>query len=113
MSSVPNQWDFIDNVDNHFKFDFTQSFDEQIVKLKSVNGGAFKRGSHNYFVLEALFYGNTVDDYMNRPTGANGMPINNIRTRVAQLRNEWNICIGSRWSPAGKFKEYMIYGRES
>ena len=108
-----SSWDFGANENDHVIFDFTQSFDEQASGLRSINGGVFKRGSHNYFVLRALFAGYTIDDYTHRPLGANGMPVNNIRTRVAQLRNEWNICIGSRWSPAGNFKEYKIYGREA
>ena len=104
-------WDYSDNIDTHFKFDFTQSFDEQISRLKSNSGGAFKRGSHNYFILRALFLGHTIDDYRHRPLGADGYPLNNIRTRVADLRNEWNICIGSRVADGKKHKEYQIYGR--
>jgi len=92
-------------------FDFNASFDEQCSRLRSQKGGKFKRGSHNYYVLRALFEGHTIDDYEHRPLGANGKPINNVRTRVAQLKNEWDICIGSRTSPNGHYKEYMIYGR--
>lgn len=104
-------WDYGDNANSSFRFDFTASFDEQINKLKSKSGGVFKRGSHNYYVLRALFAGHTIDDYKNRPTGANGYPLNNIRTRVADLRNEWNICIGSRRVDGAAYKEYQIYGR--
>lgn len=104
-------WDYGDNTGTHFRFDFTQSFDEQIGRLKSKNGGAFKRGSHNYYVLRALFLGHTIDDYRQRPLGADSFPLNNIRTRIADLRNEWNICIGSRVAEGKKYKEYQIYGR--
>ena len=110
--SEKHTWDFGGNAPSGIVFDFDQSFDEQIGKLKSKNGGAFKRGGHNYFVLRALFAGHTVDDYRQRPLGANGMPINNVRTRVAQLRNDWNIVIGSRHSPDGNYKEYILKGRE-
>lgn len=104
-------WDYGENKDSHFRFDFMQSFDEQVSRLKSSSGGAFKRGSHNYYVLLALFRGHTIDDYANRPMGGNGYPVNNVRTRVAQLRKEWNICIGSRRADGAPYKEYQIYGR--
>ena len=106
-----NDWDYGDNRDSHVQFDFAQSFDEQVSRLKSRSGGAFKRGSHNYFVLRALFAGHTIDDYKNRPMGGNGYPVNNVRTRVADLRKEWNICIGSRKVDAAQYKEYQIHGR--
>lgn len=105
------EWDYGDNKESCFKFDFTQSFDEQLSKLKSKSGGSFKRGSHNYYILRALFLGHTIDDYRQRPLGSDGFPLNNIRTRVADLRNEWNICIGSRVAEGKKYKEYQIYGR--
>jgi len=95
------------------RFDFTRSFDEQVDTLRSTSGGAFKRGSHNYFVLRALFAGHTIDDYTTRPLNAQGRPINNVRTRVADLRTNWGICIGSRVSPNGNFKEYKIFGRDA
>lgn len=108
-----DDFDYGENRDHHFRFDFTQSFDEQVSRLKSKSGGAFKRGSHNYFVLRALFEGHTIDDYANRPMGGNGYTVNNVRTRVADLRNEWNICIGSRKAEGAQYKEYQIYGREA
>ena len=107
-----HEWDWGNNENSGILFDFDASFDEQLEKLKSRNGGSFKRGGQNYFVLRALFAGNTIDDYEHRPIGANGRPLNNVRTRVAQLRNEWNIIIGSRMSPAGRYKEYILKGRE-
>lgn len=106
-------WDYGDNINTHVTFDFSQSFDEQISRLKSKSGGAFKRGSHNYYVLRALFAGHTIDDYGNRPMGGKGFPLNNVRTRVADLRNEWNICIGARKADGVQNKEYQIYGRGS
>lgn len=107
-----NEWDYGDNVESRVRFDFNGSFDEQVSRLRSVKGGVFKRGSHNYFVLRALFLGHTIDDYVNKPVGANGFPLNNIRTRVADLRKEWNICIGSRKVDGAQYKEYQIYGRD-
>jgi len=105
-------FDYGHNEETGHTFNFDMSFDEQLGKLKSKNGGSFKRGGQNYFVLRALFAGNTIDDYEHRPLGANGRPLNNVRTRVAQLKNEWNIAIGSRMSPAGRYKEYILKGRE-
>lgn len=109
MSASGRDWDYGDNIHNHFKFDFTKNFDEQIVNLKSRNGGSFCISSHNYYVLRELFYGNTLDDYQNRPEGTNGYPIYNVRSRIAQLKHEWNICIGSRRVEGAQYKEYRIY----
>lgn len=108
-----NKWEYGDNINGHFVFDFRGDFDEQIKKLKSANGGKLQRGSHNYHILKALFDGNTIDDYYQRPVGETGHPIHNVRTRVAQLRNEWNICIGSRRVGGAPYKEYKIYGRDA
>ncbi len=104
-------WDYGDNIESRVRFDFHASFDEQVSMLKSNQKGSFKRGSHNYFVLSALFHGHTIDDYANKPIGANGHPINNVRTRVAQLKKEWHICIGVRKAEGKPYKEYQIYGR--
>jgi len=98
--------------DGRVTFDFNRSFDEQLDRLKSKKGGKFRRGSQNYFVLRALFYGHTIDDYKQRPLDNLGHPINNVRTRVAQLKNEWGVAICSRTSPHGKYKEYKIGGRD-
>ncbi|MDM5272096.1 hypothetical protein PGH07_07880 [Sulfurovum sp. zt1-1] len=108
-----NEWEYGDNTETCFKFDFRADFDQQIKKLKSNNGGALQRGSHNYHILKSLFDGNTIDDYYQRPSGENGLPIHNVRTRVAQLRNEWNVCIGSRRVDGAPYKEYRIYGRDA
>ena len=105
-------FDYGHNAETGHTFNFDMSLDEQLSKLKSKNSGSFRRSGQNYFVLRALFAGYTIDDYEHRPLGANGRPINNVRTRVAQLRNEWNIAIGSRMSPAGRYKEYILKGRE-
>ena len=110
--SNTDAFDYGNNAETGITFDFSMSLDEQLGKLKSKNGGSFKRGGQNYFVLRTLFAGHTIDDYEHRPLGANGRPLNNVRTRVAQLRNEWNIAIGSRMSPAGRYKEYILKGRE-
>ena len=106
-----NAWEYGENIETRVRFDFKESFDEQVANLKSNKGGSFKRGSHNYFVLRALFAGHTINDYTARPMGKNGHPLRNIRTRVADLRKEWNICIGSRKVADAPYKEYQIYGR--
>jgi len=95
-----------------FTFDFSASFDEQVKQIKSAKGGSLKIGSHSYLVLKALFEGHTIDDYENPPLDARGYPVRNVRSRIADLRTKWNVCIGSRVKEGTLFKEYQIYGRD-
>ncbi|MDD5359475.1 MAG: hypothetical protein PHI02_04315 [Sulfurovaceae bacterium] len=92
------------------KLDFNIPFDEQVSKIKTKKGGHLVVGSHNYYILRALFYGNTIDDYEKAPFGKNNRRIRNIRSRIAQLRNEWCIPIESSKGEDGRTSEYRLIG---
>lgn len=91
--------------------DFNIDFDTQAKKLKSKDGGHFHMNGHNYYILKSLFNGNVIDDYENPPLNEKGHPIRNVRSRIADLRMNWNIRIGDRYKEGKTYKEYMIYGR--
>ena len=93
--------------------DFCGDFDAQAKALKSNDNGHFHMGGHNYHILKALFEGNVIDDYENPPFSAKGMPVRNVRSRIADLRKDWNICIGDRYAEGKTYKEYMIQGRDA
>ena len=90
---------------------FHLDFDTQVKELKSKEGGHFHMNGHNYYILKALFEGNVIDDYENPPLNTKGLPIRNVRSRIADLRMNWNICIGDRYKEEKTYKEYMIHGR--
>lgn len=98
--------------DNKVEFDFNGDFDAQVRRLKSKEGGHFHIGSLNYYVLKALFEGNVIDDYENPPLNDKMHAVRNVRSRIADLRIEWNICIGDRLKEGKPYKEYKIYGRD-
>ncbi len=104
------EWNYSDH-EAPIAFDFTGDFDAQAQRLKSKQGGSFKLNGHNYYVLKALFKGNVIDDYENPPMMDNGLTVRNVRSRIADLRLEWNICIGDRFKEGKVYKEYMIQGR--
>ena len=108
---MTSDWDWGHNVDSGHRFDWSKSFDENVAELRSVSGGRFRRGGHNYWVLRALFAGHAINDYTTRPVDGNGRPINNVRSRISDLRENWNIVIGSRFAPDKTYKEYKLYGR--
>ncbi len=103
------EWSY-NEPDNPVVFDFDRDFDEQVKEIRSVNGGRFVIGSHAYFVLKALFEGEIVDDYANRPTDFDGFPVHNVRNRISELRHRWNVKIGVRKSPGKKYVQYKLYG---
>lgn len=104
------EWNYSEH-ENPVKLDFESDFDAQAEKLKSKEGGAFHMGGHNYHVLKALFEGNVIDDYENPPHNAEELAVRNVRSRIADLRVNWNICIGDRQKEGKPYKEYVIYGR--
>ena len=104
-------WHF-NEPEKKIQFDFTADFDSQVKHLKSVNGGHFHMHGHNYYVLRAMFEGHTIDDYENPPRNDKGLGIRNVRSRIAELRTEWNIRIGDRTKEGKQYKEYIISGRE-
>jgi hypothetical protein len=88
-----------------------QGFDEQVSRLRSVKGGSFKIGGQSYYVLRALFEGNAVDDYHNPPRDDRGLPIRNVRSRIADLRYMWRIPICDRYVEGKSYKEYALKDR--
>jgi len=107
---VSREWNCPD-IANPVRFAWDQSFDEQVSRLRSTEGGAFKIGSHNYYVLRALFEGKIIDDYANPPLNDRGLPVRNVRSRIADLRYKWNIPICDRLAEEGNYKQYALRGR--
>ncbi len=105
-----SEWE-CDSIQGSVRWDWQGSFDEQVSRLRSVEGGAFKLGSHNYWVLRALFHGDTVDDYLHPPRNDRGMPVRNVRSRIADLRHNWRIAICDKKAEGANYKIYMIHGR--
>jgi len=104
------EWHYSEH-DIPVQLNFQGDFDEQVKKLKSREDGHFHMGGHNYHILKALFEGNVIDDYENPPYNAKGLAVRNVRSRIADLRIDWNICIGDRQKEGKPYKEYMIHGR--
>ena len=104
------EWHYSEH-DSPVQFDFHGNFDAQVKTIKSKNGGNFPVGSHSYHVLKALFEGNVIDDYENPPFNGKGLPLRNVRSRIADLRIKWNICLGDRTKEGKPYKEYNIKGR--
>jgi len=78
--------------------------------MRSVNGGHLKVGSHHWYVVLALLRGETIDDYRSTHAVLNdkGYRINNVRSRVADLRRDWGMPIADRFVEDRKYKEYWL-----
>ena len=107
---MSNEWNY-NQATQAVDLDFSLSFDEEVKKIRSSRGGRIMTGSHNYYILRALFEGNTIDDYENPPLNDKGFGIRNIRSRIADLRHDWHIVIGDRVKSDKPYKEYCIQGR--
>lgn len=85
------------------------SFDEYVKKFKSHNHNKpIKKGSGNYWTLFALWQGNMIDDYFNRPTDNLGREIRNIKSRVSDLKNKFGVNIESRNVENERYVEYFL-----
>jgi len=91
-----------------FNLKFDCSFDEAIKDLKSIHNRRMLNSSHNYHVLYALWRGDVIDDYNNKPTDAEGRAIHNIKTRISDLVNKYQIKVERRLVDESNHKEYWI-----
>lgn len=92
-----------------FRFDFSLHFNQAIKDLRSIHGRKLQKGSQNYWVLFALFEGDVIDDYNHKPlSGETAKPIHNIKTRVSDLSNKFNIKIDRRFNDASHCMKYWI-----
>ena len=98
-------------IDKPVRLDPLQSFDEQASNLRSDEGGHFKIGGQNYYVLRALWEGHIIDDYANPPRDDRGLPVRNVRSRIADLRYKWHIPICDRRVEGANYKQYALRGR--
>ena len=65
--------------------------------------------SHRYWVLLALYHGNIIDDYENKPQNLNNQKyINNVVQRVNELINLYDVNIKSRRVNGMKYHEYYL-----
>jgi len=91
-----------------YQLNFSLPFSEAISDLRTSKGRKMRVDSHNYHVLFALFSGDTIDDYQNKPLDANGHQIHNIKTRISDLSNMYNIKIERAVVSGEKYVEYWI-----
>ena len=89
-----------------FKLNFDLSFDEAIRDLRSEKNRKMRKGSQNYWVLYALFCGDVIDDYDNKPRDNEDKEIHNIKTRISDLTNKYNIKIEREFEK--NYKKYWI-----
>ncbi|MFK5976906.1 MAG: hypothetical protein QM493_10385 [Sulfurovum sp.] len=93
---------------SYFSLDFSIPFAQAVKELKSKKGVRIFTGSQNYQVLEALWLGDTIDDYENKPKNYKGRDIHNIKTRIADLSNKYSIKIERQFVLDKNYKEYWI-----
>ena len=87
----------------------SNTFDTYYKQFKSEKNKTLKKGSGNYWTLYALWLGNTIDDYSNRPTNDNEREIRNIKSRISDLRNNFGVDnIKSRVVEDERYKEYWL-----
>jgi len=85
-----------------------------ILTLKSINNRKIRENSDNYFVLKELYQGSIIDDYENKPINPNkNIRINNIKSRISDLKNKYNINIISSPVSGKRHKEYFLSQRAS
>lgn len=80
---------------SHFKLDFSVPFEVAVKDLKtnSMKPTKIKKGSDNYMCLKELFRGRVIDDYENAPLNRRGVPMRNVKSRISELTNKYEIDI--------------------
>jgi len=91
-----------------FNLNFSLPFKDAIRNLCSIKNRKMLTNSHNYHVLYALFAGETIDDYDNKPVDDNGKVIHNIKARVSDLVNHYGIEVERKRVEDGNYVEYWI-----
>jgi hypothetical protein len=96
------------------KLDKTLSFEEAIKDIKTkkknkhiavkVNG----RRSDSYMALKAMFNGAVIDSYSNKPLNYEGNPMENLKSRISDLKNMFGVEIKSRRAEGKRHVEYWI-----
>ncbi|UFH59820.1 hypothetical protein [Sulfurovum mangrovi] len=91
-----HEWEYKCRDGIGIEIDRGEGFEAFAKGLKSVHGGHMKKNSQIWHVLRALYHGDVIDDYRRRPKNDKGYEVHNVRSRVPELREDWNISIGSR-----------------
>ena len=92
-------------------FNFKLPFDRFVKTLhstKTERKNTIRKGTHRYWTLFALYHGNVIDDYEQKPTNEVGRPVNNVVQRVNELVNVYGLPIKSRKAEKGKHYEYYL-----
>ena len=84
------------------------SFDDAIEDVRSLHNRKLKKGTHNYWVLYAMFRGDVIDDYNNKPLDADGKPIYNIKSRISDLTNKFGLRIERDVHSKKHYMKYWI-----
>lgn len=96
--------------------DLSLSFEEAIVDVRSGKknkhiakkvGG---RRSDNYMTLSALFHGSPepIDGYRRKPLNDDSRDMENLKSRISDLKNNFNVKIWSKRVVGEKYVEYWI-----
>lgn len=66
--------------------------------------------SDNYMVLKALFNNSPepIDGYENKPWNHDGKPIENLKSRISDLKNKFGVEIWSRRAKGFNYSQYWI-----
>jgi len=92
-------------------FNFKLPFDRFVKTLhstKTERKNTIRKGTHRYWTLFALYHGNVIDDYEQKPTNELGRPVNNVVQRVNELVNVYGLPVKSRKAEKGKHYEYFL-----
>ena len=87
---------------------FNLPFDEAIKDLRSIHNRKMIKNSHNYFVLYALFRGEVLDDYVNRPVTDEGVVIHNLKSRISDLANKFTLNIEKDFAEGKAYMKYWM-----
>ena len=98
------------------ELDLSLSFEEAIrdvfsaKKNRHISAKVKGKVSDNYMVLKALFNGSPepIDAYDKVPWNADGEPMNNIRSRIGDLRGMYNLKINRRRKEGTNQAEFWI-----
>lgn len=97
--------------DSPFEYDYSLPFKEFVLTVVNpVTKRKLTIGSHSYWVLYALYHGNNIDDYENKPVNPHtGNKINNVSQRVFDLKSKFAINrIKSMTVEGEKFVEFCL-----
>ena len=98
-----------DDASSH-TLDYSLPFEDFFKSVRNIKTNRkIIKHSHRYWVLRALYHGNVIDDYDNKPTNLQNQKfINNVVQRCNELMNNYGIPVKSRRVNGMKYHEYYL-----